>query len=53
MPLATFDVTSLAGLRAFTVATGALEPAPGEQPLELIVVDTKNEGWTATEIAPN
>ena len=51
-PLAVFDVESLPGLRAFVVAAGALNQAPGEKPFGLVVVDTKNDGWTATPLAP-
>ena len=38
--VATFDVTTTAGLRAFAVATGALSPAAGEQPFRLTIVNT-------------
>ena len=51
--VATFDVTTVNGLRAFAVATGALTPAAGEQPFRLTVVDTTRSPWTATAIAPN
>ncbi|MBZ0230804.1 MAG: DUF4397 domain-containing protein, partial [Deltaproteobacteria bacterium] len=51
--VATFDVTTTAGLRAFAVATGALSPAAGEQPFRLTIVNTSASPWTATAIAPN
>lgn len=51
--VATFNVTTVDGLRAFAVATGALTPAAGEQPFRLTVVDTTASPWTATAIAPN
>jgi hypothetical protein len=52
LPLAIFDLQIVPDVRAFVVAAGALSPAPGEKPFGLIVVDTKNDGWTATSIAP-
>ncbi|MBE7451995.1 MAG: DUF4397 domain-containing protein [Kofleriaceae bacterium] len=51
--VATFDVTTVDGLRAFAVATGALAPAAGRQPFRLTIVDTSASPWTATAIAPN
>lgn len=51
--VATFAVTTTAGLRGFAVATGALTPAAGEQPFRLTVVDTSVSPWTATAVAPN
>ncbi len=51
--VATFPLTTIAGLRAFAVATGALTPAAGEQPFRLSVVNTSVWPWTVTAIAPN
>jgi hypothetical protein len=51
--VATFNVTTSAGMRAFAVATGALSPAAGEQPFRLTIVDTSRSPWSASAIAPN
>jgi hypothetical protein len=52
-PVATFDVTTSAGLRAYAVAIGALAPDAGEEAFRLVLVDTSNGAWTVTEVSPN
>jgi hypothetical protein len=51
--LATFDVTTAADLRAFTIAIGALAPDAGEEGFRLLLVNTSAAPWTASEIAAN
>ncbi|MEZ4367594.1 MAG: DUF4397 domain-containing protein [Kofleriaceae bacterium] len=51
--VATFGVTTTAGLRAFAVATGALSPAGDEAPFALTVVDTTASPWTVAALAPS
>lgn len=51
--VATFDVTTTAGLRAFAVATGALSPAEGEASFALTLVDTTSSPWAVASLAPN
>lgn len=52
-PVATFDVTTLAGLRAYAVAIGALNPDMGEEAFRLAVVNTGAWPWTVAEVNPN
>jgi len=52
-PVATFDVTTVDGLRAFAVAIGALAPDVGEQSFRLVLVDVSSSSWTATQVSPN
>lgn len=52
-PVATFDIVTAAGLRAFAVAVGALAPDAGEQSFRLVVVNTSVAPWTATPVNPN
>ena len=49
--VATFDITTVAGLRAFAVAAGSYG-GTGES-FRLIVVDATNYPWAAVEVAPN
>lgn len=51
--VATFDVTTIADLRAFTIAVGALNPDVGEEAFRLVLVNTSATPWTASEIAAN
>lgn len=50
-PVATFDVTTMPGLKAFVVAAGSLE-GTGKS-FRLLVVDTTSFPWAAAEIQPN
>jgi hypothetical protein len=50
--VATFDVTTTAGLRAFVVAAGALEASDG-QSFRLLAVDTSVSPWTVASVLPN
>jgi hypothetical protein len=52
-PVATFDVTTVGGLRAFAVAIGALAPDAGEEAFRLAIVDTGAAPWTVAEVNPN
>ncbi|MGD8869104.1 MAG: DUF4397 domain-containing protein [Gemmatimonadales bacterium] len=52
-PVATFDVTTLAGLRAFAVAIGALNPDAGEESFRLAVINTATWPWTVAQVNPN
>lgn len=50
-PVATFDVTTAAGLRAFAVASGSLG-GTGEG-FRLVLVVAGDESWSAVEVSPN
>jgi hypothetical protein len=50
--VATFDVTTTAGSRAFVVAAGALDPSRG-QGFRLIAVETNATPWVAASVLPN
>jgi hypothetical protein len=50
-PVATFDVTTATGLRAFAVACGSLGGA-GES-FRLVLVIAGADGWMAAEVMPN
>lgn len=52
-PVATFDIVTAAGLRAFAVAVGALTPEAGEESFRLVVVNTTESPWAATPVIPN
>ncbi len=52
-PVATFDIATSAGLRAFAVAAGALAPGEMEEPFRLILVITSEWPWMAAEVLPN
>lgn len=52
-PVATFDVTTTAGLRTFAVAAGALAPDPGEEAFRLFLVVASENPWVAAEVLPN
>lgn len=52
-PVATFDVTTVAGLRAFAVAIGALSPDAGEEAFRLAVINTAAWPWTVAQVNPN
>jgi hypothetical protein len=52
-PVATFTIPATSGLRAFTVAAGALSPAPGQKSFRLLLVDTARSPWTATTLFPH
>jgi len=51
--VATFDVTTVAGLRAFAAAIGALAPDEGEEAFRLALVNTGVWPWTVAEVNPN
>ncbi len=51
--VATFDVTTLADLRAFTIALGALSPDMGEEGFRLVLINTTVFPWEASEVSPN
>ncbi|UCG52126.1 MAG: DUF4397 domain-containing protein [Candidatus Latescibacterota bacterium] len=50
-PVATFDIATVAGLRAFAVAAGSLQ-GTGES-FRLIIVNTSVFPWAAAEVPPN
>ncbi len=52
-PVATFDVTTAAGLRAYAVAIGALSPDVGEASFRLAVVNAGAWPWTVAQVNPN
>ena len=52
-PVATFDVATSAGLRAYAVAAGALSPAMDEEPFRLILVVVSANPWIGAEVLPN
>jgi hypothetical protein len=52
-PVATFDVTTVAGLRAYAVAIGALAPDLGEEAFRLAIINTGVWPWTVAEVLPN
>ncbi len=52
-PVATFTLPVTAGVRAFTVAAGALAPKPGQKSFRLLVVDTAKTPWTSTTLFPH
>jgi len=52
-PVAKFGLTTVTGLRAFVLATGALSPDPGEQPFALMVVNTSAQPWTVSRVDPH
>lgn len=52
-PVATFDVTTSAGLRTFAVAAGALAADPGEEAFRLFLVVASENPWIAAEVLPN
>jgi hypothetical protein len=47
--VASFDIATAAGQRAFVVAAGALDPSRGEG-FRLIAIDTKASPWTAASV---
>jgi hypothetical protein len=52
-PVATFDVTTAAGLQTFAVAAGALAPDGAEEAFRLILVVVSTNPWVAAEVLPN
>lgn len=50
-PVASFDLVTSAGLRAFAVAAGSLA-GPGES-FRLVLVIVDDSGWSAVEVMPN
>jgi hypothetical protein len=52
-PVATFDIATSAGLRAYAVAAGALAPGEDEESFRLILVITSQWPWAAVEVMPN
>jgi hypothetical protein len=52
-PVATFGVTTTAGLRAFVVAAGALAPTAERRPFSLMVVNTTVQPWVVANVAPH
>ena len=51
-PVATFTVTTAAGMKAYAVAAGSLGGANGEA-FRLLIVNTGVFPWTAAEVNPN
>lgn len=51
-PVATFDITTSAGLRAYAVAAGSLS-GPGATFRLVLVVASSSAPWTAVEVMPN
>jgi hypothetical protein len=49
--VASFHVTTAAGLRAFAIASGALSSEKGES-FRLLVVDTATSPWSVATIHP-
>jgi hypothetical protein len=52
-PVATFDITTSAGLQAFAVAAGALAPDGLEEAFRLILVVASASPWAGLEVLPN
>jgi hypothetical protein len=52
-PVATFDVTTSAGLQTFAVAAGALAPDGVEEAFRLILVVVSANPWVGAEVLPN
>lgn len=52
-PVATFDITTSAGLQAFAVAAGALAPDGSEEAFRLILVVASASPWVGAEVLPN
>jgi hypothetical protein len=52
-PVATFDVTTEAGLQTFAVAAGALAPDGEEEAFRLILVVASANPWIGAEVLPN
>lgn len=52
-PVATFNVTTLAGLRAYAVAIGALNPDAGEASFRLAMVNAGSWPWTVAQVSAN
>ena len=52
-PVATFDVTTTAGLQTFAVAAGALAPDGAEQAFRLLLVVVSSNPWVGAEVLPN
>lgn len=50
--LATFDVPTASGLRAYAIAAGSFQGAVGSEAFRLLVVDTSVFPWQAAEILP-
>jgi hypothetical protein len=49
--VASFHVPATAGLRAFAIAAGALDPTQG-QSFRLLAVDTATSPWTVGTVNP-
>ncbi|MCL7970604.1 MAG: DUF4397 domain-containing protein [marine benthic group bacterium] len=52
-PVATFDITTSAGLQTFAVAAGALAPDGVEEAFRLILVVVSTNPWVGAEVLPN
>jgi hypothetical protein len=52
-PVATFDITTSAGLQTFAVAAGALAPDGVEEAFRLILVVASANPWVGAEVLPN
>jgi hypothetical protein len=52
-PVATFDITTTAGLQTFAVAAGALAPDGVEEAFRLILVVASANPWVGAEVLPN
>ncbi len=51
--VATFDVTTVNGLRAYAVAAGALAPGAADEAFRLLLVQTQVFPWTVAEVFPH
>ena len=52
-PVATFDITTAAGLQTFAVAAGALAPDGVEEAFRLLLVVVSANPWIGAEVLPN
>lgn len=52
-PVASFDITTAAGLQAFAVAAGALAPDGEEEAFRLILVVASTNPWIGAQVLPN
>lgn len=52
-PVATFGISTTAGLRAIAVAAGALDPSEGDESFRLLLVVTSASPWQVAEVVPN
>ncbi|MDP2470913.1 MAG: DUF4397 domain-containing protein [Candidatus Palauibacterales bacterium] len=52
-PVATFDITTEAGLQTFAIAAGALAPDGVEEAFRLILVVVSTNPWVGAEVLPD